>query len=662
MAIDGSTFSMAYKEVESGVFRRLVLQEGIRSDGRGLDEVRPIRARADLLPRTHGSALFTRGETQVIATTTLGSQSSAQRMDGLTDEEDLRKFYLQYFFPPSCVGEAGRYGVPSRREIGHGALAERALLPIIPQEDEFPYTIRVESTVTESNGSSSMASVCGGCLALMDAGVPVKRPVAGVAMGLILEPSGEFKVLTDILGSEDALGDMDFKVAGDADSITAFQMDIKVEGITVEVLREALSKARKGIRHILGEMQRCSPAPRQTISKWAPSILRFYVDVGKIGLVIGVQGRTIKALMAESGANIQIDQATGLVEITGDDSEAVEKAKAKILAICEEPEEGKIYRQVPVTGQEKFGVYAEFIPTRTGLVHSSELGLGKTAKPEDFEIGSKIDVKLLEIGENSRFRLSRKAVLMEDEGIEPEPEAPPPQMGDVFRDCKVVEQMAFGVVVEFQNGMTGLVHVSELETGRAEVTDYEIGSTMDVMVTEVIGNKLRLSRKALLVPAGDFPTPQVGDIVRAAPVVRSAMNGVTVQLNPRVHRICEERGDGHGRGSQARRIRAGSGECFGCGSRGSRWIKSICLQAAGAVEGQTGEVYHLRRASLERAGAAPVFIGRWRGCGYAWGPLDGQQNLLCPQCGLELLAEMEYNMLQEVPIMETRIKREEEEE
>ncbi|KAK9901313.1 hypothetical protein WJX75_005944 [Coccomyxa subellipsoidea] len=541
-----SQFGRAFKSVEARVMRRMALGEDRRADGRRCDEVRPISSRAGLLPSTHGSSLFTRGETQTVAVVTLGSEVDAQRVDEMADEgPNSRKFFLQYYFPPSCVGETGRVGAPSRREIGHGQLAERALTPIIPDAEEFPYTVRVESTVTESNGSSSMASVCGGYLALLDAGVPVKRAVAGVAMGLILEPSGEFQILTDILGSEDAMGDMDFKVAGDADNITAFQMDIKVEGITIEVLTAALAAAREARRHILDEMDRCNPAPARCLAPNAPRIRRFTVNPEKLGQLIGPGGRYIRGLIEESGADDVkvIDNMKGIVEIMASSDEIAAKAQKMAERLLEEPESGRIYSGAKVDSVEKFGLFVEILPGKTGLLHSSELDVDRSVTPDTWSVGDMIDVKLLEILENGKLKLSRKALQVEA-GAEEIP-VEEPKAGKIYRDCKVVGCAPFGVFVEILPGADGLVHVSELDMAYAETDDWSVGDTMDVKCLEVMANgKLKLSRKAVLLedgvasPASSAASttgrPQLGSIYKDALVKKVGANGLIVEVAPGV--------------------------------------------------------------------------------------------------------------------------------
>ena len=433
----------AVKRITSAEMRSLAVDDGVRSDGRGLSDVRAIECNASVLPRTHGSALFTRGETQSLAVVTLGCDKSALRNDTLRSrsldeagdagEPAMKRFYLQYFFPPSSVGETGRMGAASRREIGHGMLAERALAPALPGEDDFPYTVRVESNITESNGSSSMASVCAGCLAMRDAGVPLTRSVAGVAMGLILEKEdgagagpgaiSKFAVLTDILGSEDFLGDMDFKVAGDEDSVTAFQMDIKVEGITVEIMAEALARAKDGRRHILGRMGECSPPPRNELSEYAPRILRMQVAETDVGLVIGKGGSTVRSLMLETGSDVQVS-STGEVSIRGPTQDAVERARDKILRLCEKPEVLSVYRNVPIKKILDFGCFVEFLPGTEGLVHISNWDHERVASMQAVcQAGDLIDVKLMAIN-RGKFELSRKDTISRDEDRAPSESLP----------------------------------------------------------------------------------------------------------------------------------------------------------------------------------------------------------------------------------------------
>lgn len=379
---------------------------------------------AGLLPRVHGCCLFTRGETQAIAVVTLGGDSDAQRVDEVTGPHDkessLRRFALHYFFPPFSVGEVGRVGAPSRRELGHGNLAERALLPTLPSRDEFPYTIRVESTITESNGSSSMASVCAGSLALQDAGVPVSRLVAGVAMGLVMPDAAgqEAIILTDILGSEDALGDMDFKVAGDRDGITAFQMDIKVEGITLDILRDALAAAKLGRIHILERMAAASPPPRSVMSALAPRVGRTRIDPAKAGMVIGAGGKNIRSICDATGAtDIQIDDQ-GVVTITATSQAALEAALEIVRGTTVELEVGTIYRAVKVSSVTDFGAFVEVMPGKIGLLHISEMALTRVdAVSAVLKVGDEVDVKLLELTARGQMRLSRRAVLEADGGV-----------------------------------------------------------------------------------------------------------------------------------------------------------------------------------------------------------------------------------------------------
>lgn len=400
----------AYKALSSKYMRNMILEQKIRSDGRGLEDIRPIDVEPSLLPRSHGSCLFTRGETQTIAVCTLGGETMGQRYETL-DGEGLSRFYLQYFFPPFSVGEVGRMGPPGRREVGHGKLAERSLLSILPSQKEFPYTIRLESNITESNGSSSMASVCGGCLALMDAGVPIKRPVSGIAMGLILE-GDKVAILSDILGVEDALGDMDFKVAGDAEGITAFQMDIKVEGITIGIMKNALMAAKKGRIHILKKMLEVLPEAKKEMSLFAPRIETLHVKPSKIGVVIGPGGKQIRAIIEETGAQIDIND-NGLVSISSSDRESMERAKKIIIDLTSEVEVGKTYKG-KVTSVVDFGAFVEILPGKEGLCHISQLSEKRVANIHEFvKEGDIFEVKVLEINERGQFRLSRKAVTIE---------------------------------------------------------------------------------------------------------------------------------------------------------------------------------------------------------------------------------------------------------
>ncbi|KAM3282075.1 putative polyribonucleotide nucleotidyltransferase 1, chloroplastic [Capsicum chacoense] len=412
---------LVFKEVTSKFLRKRIVEKGKRSDGRSPQEIRSIDARCGLLPRAHGSALFTRGETQSLAVVTLGDKQMAQKIDNLVDEDEYKRFYLQYSFPPSCVGEVGRVGAPSRREIGHGMLAERALEPILPPDDDFPYTVRVESTITESNGSSSMASVCGGCLALQDAGVPVKCSIAGIAMGMVLDTKefggdGTPLILSDILGSEDASGDMDFKVAGNDVGITAFQMDIKVGGITLPIMKQALLQAKDGRKHILAEMSKCSPPPSRKLSKYAPLIHVMRVKPEKINLIIGAGGKKVKSIIEETGVEAIDTQDDGVVKITAKDLSSLEKSKAIISNLTMVPTVGDIYRNCEIKSIAPYGAFVEIAPGREGLCHISELSANWLAKAEDaFKVGDRLDVKLIEINDKGQLRLSRRALLPDAE-------------------------------------------------------------------------------------------------------------------------------------------------------------------------------------------------------------------------------------------------------
>ncbi|HWV58852.1 MAG TPA: polyribonucleotide nucleotidyltransferase [Longimicrobiales bacterium] len=399
-------------EIEKDVMRRQVIERGERADGRKPEEIRPITCEVGVLPRTHGSALFTRGQTQSLAVVTLGTSADEQRVETIdVAQETSKSFMLHYNFPPFSTGEVKPVRGTSRREIGHGALAERAIQPLLPPYDEFPYTIRVVSDILESNGSSSMASVCGASLALMDTGVPIRAACAGVAMGLIKE-GDRVVILSDILGLEDALGDMDFKVAGTRSGVTSIQMDMKVTGLSLDVLRDAVARAREARFHILDIMDQTLSAPRSELSPYAPRIVTVQVNPEKIGEIIGPKGKTIRAIQDETGAQINVDDS-GLVTIASVSAEGGMRAREMIAAIVKEPEVGMIYEGV-VKNTTTFGAFVEILPGVEGLVHISELQEGRTERTEDVvKKGDIARVKLLSIDEKGRLRLSRKAALSE---------------------------------------------------------------------------------------------------------------------------------------------------------------------------------------------------------------------------------------------------------
>jgi polyribonucleotide nucleotidyltransferase len=406
----GRELATELEEIEYRVMRKQVLEKGERVDGRDLDTIRPISIETGVLPRTHGSALFTRGQTQALVSVTLGTADDEQRIDSIdVAGETTKSFMLHYNFPPFSTGEVKMIRGTSRREIGHGALAERALQPLLPNYEDFPYTLRVVSEVLESNGSSSMATVCGGSLALMDAGVPMKAPCAGVAMGLVKE-GAKVAVLTDILGSEDALGDMDFKVAGTERGITSIQMDIKIEGLDLKIMEQALERARKGRLFILQEMAKVLGVARSELSQYAPRIFTMQIKPDKIGDVIGPKGKTIRGIQDATGAKISIEDS-GLVTISAVGGEAGEKARAMVAAITTEPEVGRTY-EGPVKSTTAFGAFVEILPGVEGLLHISELQHGRTEKTEDVvKKGDIVQVKLLEVDDRGRMKLSRKALL-----------------------------------------------------------------------------------------------------------------------------------------------------------------------------------------------------------------------------------------------------------
>jgi polyribonucleotide nucleotidyltransferase len=395
--------------------RSLITDDGVRPDNRLPKEIRPVYCDIAVLPRTHGSGLFQRGQTQALSVCTLGPLSDGQRVDGITELEGKRYMH-HYNFPPYCTGEAGRMKSPGRREIGHGALAERALMPVLPNEEEFPYAIRVVSEILSSNGSSSQASVCGSTMALMDAGVPIRKPVAGIAMGLIEKTDeegnvvGEPVILSDIQGMEDFLGDMDFKVAGTEDGITALQLDTKIHGLPREILEKALAQAHEGRAQIMKEMLDCIPAPRAELSPLAPRIISMQIDPDKIRIIIGPGGKTINGIVDRTGAKIDIDE-TGIVFIAAPDMESAQKGLAEIERLVEEVEVGKVY-----TGTVKrimnFGAFIEVLPGKEGLLHISKMAKHRVEKVEDeMNIGDEVEVKVTEIDNQGRINLSRKELL-----------------------------------------------------------------------------------------------------------------------------------------------------------------------------------------------------------------------------------------------------------
>jgi len=410
--------NQVFSKLEYNLFRNIVVNEKIRSDGRKMDEIRPLSTDIDLLPRTHGSALFTRGETQALSVTTLGAIGEHQILDGL-GLEDQKRFMLHYNFPQFCVGETGRYGAPGRREIGHGALGEKALAQVIPSEEEFPYTIRVVSEILESNGSSSQASICAGCMSLMAAGVPIKAPVAGIAMGLI-ENGDKYTILTDIAGMEDHLGDMDFKVAGTRNGICALQMDIKIKGITEKILKEALDQAKKARFEVLDVIEKQIKEPRKEVSKYAPKMETFTIDPSKIKDVIGKGGDMITKIICEASnvddvnninaVKVELEDS-GQVIIYHTDKEVIKKTRAMIEDVVRDVEKGKIYT-AKVTRIEEFGCFVELWPGCEGMVHISQLSNKRVDKVEDVvKVGDEILVKSLGVDKRGRLDFSRKEAL-----------------------------------------------------------------------------------------------------------------------------------------------------------------------------------------------------------------------------------------------------------
>jgi len=408
----GPKIGKIFHDIEKTETRNMALDHNLRVDGRTPDQIRPIRCEVSVLPRTHGSALFTRGETQALGVATLGTSNDEQRIEEL-EGQSWKSYMLHYNFPPYSVGEVRPMRGPGRREIGHGALAERAIEPVIPADTVFPYTIRIVSDVLESNGSSSMATVCAGSLALMDAGVPIKAPVAGIAMGLMKE-GDKIAILSDILGAEDHLGDMDFKVTGTREGITAFQMDIKIGGITFEIMERALAAARDGRQHILNVMEQCLAEPREEISAYAPRITILTINPDKIREVIGPGGKVIKRITEETGAQIDIED-TGEVRIAAYNMEGGKRAEEIIRGICEDPEVGAVYKG-KVRSIVSFGAFVEIVPGKDGLLHISEIDHKRTNRVEDvLNVGDIVEVKVMQVDREGKIKLSRKALMTEPE-------------------------------------------------------------------------------------------------------------------------------------------------------------------------------------------------------------------------------------------------------
>jgi len=435
-AFDKAQVNLAFEELQEELYRGQILDAGKRVDGRGPADLRPIECHTGVLPRVHGSAIFQRGETQGLVITTLGTSKDAQELDGMTGGARSKSFILHYNFPPYSVGECGRTGNPGRREVGHGALAERSLLPIIPAEDEFPYSVRIVSEIMESNGSTSMASVCGGTLSLMDAGVPIIAPVAGISCGLVSKPGNDgeiekYVLLTDILGAEDHFGDMDFKICGTEAGITGFQLDLKIQGLPFNIAREAVMQNREARLNILNIMTSEMAEPRKELREYAPRITTIQIDPEKIGALIGPGGKTIKRITEFSGAQIDINSDdSGRVQIFSSSKESLDRAMHEIDLVTGDIEEGKTYKGI-VRSIKEFGAFVECLPGKEGLVHISELADFRVNKTEDVcKLGDEMLVKCIGIDDRGRVRLSRRAALCEQQGIPYEPSPKPEGGGD----------------------------------------------------------------------------------------------------------------------------------------------------------------------------------------------------------------------------------------
>ncbi len=487
------TLLALFKELLKEHVRKETLRRKIRMDGRKADELRPVACEVGVLPRVHGSALFTRGETQSLGTCTLGTTRQDEQIIDLMLEEGRKRFMLHYNFPPYSVGEPGRMGPPKRREIGHGHLAETALQPVLPSEEEFPYIIRVVSEIVESNGSSSMASVCSGTLALMDAGVPIKKPVAGIAMGLI-EEAGEAVILTDIAGFEDGFGDMDFKVAGTRDGLTAFQLDVKTSGLSEELMAQAMAQARRARLEILKIMEQTLPAPRPQLSKYAPLLEIIKISPEKIGAVIGPGGKTIRKILNETGTEIDIED-DGTVKISGENAEAVKAARTQIEELAKEIQVGDHYRG-KVVRIERFGAFVEIKPGVLGLIHVSDLSDKYVKRVEDVvKLGDEIEVEVTELDPMGRVNLKRHI------------EKKPIQVGQrYFGRVKGIAD--YGAFVEFNEGESGLIHISALsDRGRVQRVEdvVKVGDPVTVELIR-IDEKGRYALKLIKVGPGEEPS------------------------------------------------------------------------------------------------------------------------------------------------------------
>ena len=496
---DSSVAAGAFEELLDEQFRIRILQDGVRPDGRGLKEIRTLSAEVALLPSTHGSGLFNRGETQILGITTLGSSGDAQKLDNLSPEESKR-FMLHYNFPPYSVGEARRVGSPGRREIGHGALAERALEAVLPSEEDFPYTVRIVCEALSSNGSTSMGSVCAGTLSLMDAGVPISAPVAGISVGLVTGDEGKHVTLTDIQGLEDHVGDMDFKVAGTSKGVTAIQLDIKVNSISFAVIEEAFAQAKEARAQILETILDAIPEVRTDFSEYAPRITKIKVPIDKIGAVIGPGGKMIRSIVEETKATVDI-QDDGTVLIGSSDAEASNKAIQMINDLTREVEVGEVFKG-KVAKIASFGAFVEILPGTDGMVHISELETYRVASVEEVvNVGDEIEVKVISKDSSGRIKLSRKALLDggEDTNSQPEPDVDI-SIGDIITG-KVVNIASFGAFVEIVPGTDGMVHISELENYRVSSVEdvVNVGDEVTVKVIDMDDRgRIKLSRKALL--------------------------------------------------------------------------------------------------------------------------------------------------------------------